>query len=389
MIVVGVGSGTSVDGIDVAALDLELRGDVVRVRLLGSGTAPFGDALRAEVLAAYPPGRLGVERVCRLDSGLGQAFAEAVATLGCELAGGTPDLVASHGQTIFHDVVDGQVTGTLQLGQPAWIAERLGVPVVSDLRSTDVAAGGQGAPLASTWDALWLGGRADTCAALNLGGIANVTVVRPEGLLAFDTGPAGALVDAVVERQTASRARYDNDGALAAAGTVDEELLGILLADGFYRREPPKTTGKEHFHLQHVDDALARLGHGVGHADLVATLTALTARTVADALVPFSPAETVTSGGGAHNPTLMTMLSVSMPGVRVTTSETRGIPVDAKEACIFALLGFLTWHGVPGTLPGATGARAPRLAGRINPGHGPLRLPEPTQIAPARLEVVG
>ncbi|WP_281964314.1 anhydro-N-acetylmuramic acid kinase [Serinicoccus marinus] len=389
MIVVGVGSGTSVDGIDVAALDLELRGEVVQARILGSGTVPFDDALREEVLAAYPPGQVGMEQVCRLDTRLGQAFADAVAGLGAELAGGAPDLVASHGQTLYHDVVDGQVAGTLQLGQPAWIAERTARPVVSDLRVADVAAGGQGAPLASRWDALWLGRRGHTCAALNLGGIANVTVVGPQEVLAFDTGPANALVDAVVARRTAGRARYDVDGAGAAAGSVDEGLLAVLLADDYYRREPPRTTGKERFNLGHVDDALAAHGRPVSDADLLATLTALTARTVADALAPFAPQEVVTSGGGAHNPTLMRMLAEAMPQVRVTTSESHGIPVDAKEACLFALLGFLTWHGVPGTLPGVTGARDGRLAGRITPGHEPLRLPEPAEVAPTRLEVVG
>ncbi|WP_130014835.1 anhydro-N-acetylmuramic acid kinase [Serinicoccus sediminis] len=396
MIVVGVGSGTSVDGIDVAALDLVLDGDVevVRARLLGSGTVPFDPALRAEVLAAFPPGRVGLQQVCRLDTRLGQAFADAVATLGVELAGRTPDLVASHGQTLFHDVVDGRVAGTLQLGQPAWVAERTGAPVVSDLRVADVAAGGQGAPLASTWDTLWLGGRGHTCAALNLGGIANVTVVpggpgAAQGVRAFDTGPANALVDAVVARLTDGQQTYDVDGAGAAAGTVDDELLAVLLADGYYALPAPKTTGKEHFHLGHVDAALATLGREVAGTDLLATLTELTVRTVAEALRPFAPGELVVSGGGARNHTLVRGLEQTLPEARVVTSEAHGIPVDAKEACLFALLGFLTWHGLPGTVAGVTGAAHARLAGRITPGHAPLRLPEPAGSAPTRLVVVG
>ncbi|KUG53364.1 anhydro-N-acetylmuramic acid kinase [Serinicoccus chungangensis] len=393
MIVVGVGSGTSVDGIDVAALDLDLDGEVVRALLLGAGTVPFDPDLRADVLAAFPPGRLGMQDVCRLDTRLGQAFADAVATLGAELAGGTPDLVSSHGQTLFHDVVDGQVRGTLQLGQPAWIAERTGAPVVADLRVADVAAGGQGAPLASTWDALWLGGRGHTCAALNLGGIANVTVVPGAGapttaVRAFDTGPANALVDAVVARESGGRLTYDQDGAGAAAGRVDDELLALLLADDYYAQAPPKTTGKERFHLGHVDAALTTLAREVPHVDLLATLTALTVRTVADALAPFAPGEVVVSGGGARNGTLLRGLTGALPDARVSTSEAHGIPVDAKEACLFALLGFLTWHGLPGTVAGVTGARHARLAGRITPGHGALRLPEPAPTAPTRLEVV-
>ncbi|WP_299518849.1 anhydro-N-acetylmuramic acid kinase [uncultured Serinicoccus sp.] len=402
MIVVGAGSGTSVDGIDVAALDLRLDRDLVRARLLGAGTVPFDPDLRADVLAAFPPGRLGMQEVCRLDTRLGQAFAEAGATLGNELAGGTPDLVSSHGQTLFHDVVDGEVRGTLQLGQPAWIAERVGAPVVSDLRVADVAAGGQGAPLASTWDALWLGGRGHTCAALNLGGIANVTVVPADApttptapasptpaVRAFDTGPANALVDAVVTRESGGRRSYDADGAGAAAGRVDDELLALLLADDYYAQAPPKTTGKERFHLGHVDAALSTLGREVAHLDLLATLTRLTVQTVADALVPFAPGEVVVSGGGARNATLLHALTRALPDSRVTTSEAHGIPVDAKEACLFALLGFLTWHGLPGTVAGVTGARHARLAGRITPGHGALRLPEPAPTVPTRLEVVG
>jgi len=393
MIVVGVGSGTSVDGIDVAALDLELDHEVVRARLLGCDTMPFDTTLREEVLAAFPPGQAGMQEVCRLDTRLGQALAEAVATLGVELAGGAPDLVSSHGQTFFHDVVDGEVAGTLQLGQPAWIAERTGAPVVSDLRVADVAAGGHGAPLASTWDALWLGGRGHTCAALNLGGIANVTIVPPEssvgdGVRAFDTGPANALVDAVVARQTGGRSTFDADGAGAAAGRVDAGLLQVLMADGYYALTPPKTTGKEHFHLGHVDDALMRLGRTVEGDDLLATLTALTVRTVADALRPVGAAEVVVSGGGARNRTMMRGLRRALPGVDVVTSDAHGIPVDAKEACLFALLGFLTWHGVPGTVAGVTGARHACLAGRLTPGLDPLRLPEPAASRPTRLEVV-
>lgn len=392
MIVVGVGSGTSVDGIDVAALDLGLDQGVVRARLLGCGTMPFEPALRELVLAAFPPGQVGMQEVCRLDTRLGQALAEAVATLGVELAGRAPDLVSSHGQTLFHDVVGGAVAGTLQLGQPAWIAERTGVPVVSDLRVADVAAGGQGAPLASTWDALWLGGRGHTCAALNLGGIANVTVVPSDaasggGVLAFDTGPANALVDAVVSRQTGGRLTYDEDGAGAASGRVDAELLQVLLADGYYALAPPKTTGKEHFHLGHVDAALERLGRTVEGDDLLATLTELTVRTVADALRPVGAVEVVVSGGGARNRTVMDGLGRALPGADVVTSDAHGIPVDAKEACLFALLGFLTWHGLPGTVAGVTGARHARLAGHLTPGHDPLRLPEPAVTTPTRLEV--
>lgn len=390
-----MGSGTSVDGVDVAVLDLRLVGDVVEARLLGTRTHPYDPGLRAAVLGAFPPGTLTMEQVCRLDTALGHAFAEAAVRTAGEVLDGAPvDLVSSHGQTLFHDVVDGRVAGTLQLGQAAWIAEATGAPVVSDLRVADVAAGGQGAPLASTWDALWLGGGPLTRAALNIGGIANVTVVPPDGpVTAFDTGPANALVDAVVGWRTG--ATMDADGELAEAGTVDAALLELLLDDPYYATEPPRTTGKEHFNLELVQRALGRLGREVGTADLLATLTELTARTVAEAVAPYRPAQVVASGGGVRNPVLMARLDAALAAaggprrIELVTSAEHGVPPDDKEACMFALLGFLAWHGLPGTRPEATGARAGRVAGRITPGHAPLRLPEPAGVQPRALRLVG
>lgn len=391
MIVLGMGSGTSVDGVDVAVLDLELVGDTVQARVLGTRTHPYERRLREAVLQAFPPGRVGMQEVCRLDTRLGQAFAQAAVTTAEVVLGGRPvDLIVSHGQTVFHDVVEGRVAGTLQLGQPAWVAEAAGAPVVSDLRVADVAAGGQGAPLASTWDALWLGGSGRTRAALNLGGIANVTVVPPEGpLTAFDTGPANALVDAVVARRTG--AEMDKDGVLAATGSVDAELLSVLLDDPFYSLDPPRTTGKEHFNLDLVRRALDRVGRDLATADLVATLTELTAVTVAEAVRAYRPAEVVASGGGVRNPVLLARLRAALGthpstgGTELVTSDAYGVPSDDKEACLFALLGFLTWHGLPGTRAEATGARVGRLSGRITPGHRPLRLPEPASVMPRRL----
>ncbi|GGK60454.1 anhydro-N-acetylmuramic acid kinase [Ornithinimicrobium pekingense] len=391
MIVLGMGSGTSVDGVDVAVLELGLVDGTVEARVLGTRSHPYDPALRSAVLAAFPPGRVGMQEVCRLDTRLGQAFAEAAVATARAVLGDRPvDLAASHGQTVFHDVVEGRVAGTLQLGQPAWIAEATGAPVVSDLRVADVAAGGQGAPLASTWDALWLGGTLRTRVALNLGGIANVTVVPPSGpLVAFDTGPANALVDAVVGWRTG--AALDRDGALASSGTVDDELLALLLDDPYYSLEPPKTTGKEHYNLGLVQRALQRLGRDVGTADLVATVTELTAVTVAGAVTGFRPAEVVVSGGGASNPALLARLRVALDpaGTELVTSDAYGVPPDDKEACLFALLGFLTWHGLPGTHPAGTGARVGRISGRITPGHGPLRMPEPARTTPRALRLLG
>jgi anhydro-N-acetylmuramic acid kinase len=307
--------------------------------------------------------------VCALDTLIGQAFADAAADTVARA--GDVDLVVSHGQTVYHWVSDGQVLGTLQLGQPAWIAERLGVPVVSDLRTRDVAGGGQGAPLVSFVDVLLLRGRPGRHAALNLGGIANLTLTD-EPPSAFDTGPANALIDAAVLEATGEA--YDADGALAAQGRVDDELLAALLADPYYRRPAPKSTGKEHFHATYlrelVQAAEVRLGRPLALPDLLATLCALTARTVADQLAGRSVEGLVVSGGGTRNPVLMAMLAERLPGIRMIDSEEFGVPSDAKEAVAFAVLGWHTAHGWPASLPSCTGAVGARCLGSLTPGAG-------------------
>lgn len=395
MIVLGMGSGTSLDGIDLAAVDLRLEGDVLRATVPATGSVPYPDEVRDALLAAAGTAPVTMADVCRIDTGVGRAFADAAVGFLAVHPGIDVELVSSHGQTVWHDVVPGAqgapgtaVRGTLQLGQPAWIAEATGLPVISDLRVADVAAGGQGAPLAATFDALWLGGRDAPVAALNLGGIANVTVVRPDGTVAaFDTGPANALLDAAVVARTGGRERADVGGALAARGAVDADLLAILLAEPYYAAPAPKTTGKELFGAGHLDAALARLGREVATEDLAATLTELTARTVADALRPYGVAEVVASGGGTRNPALMAALGNALGGAALRTSAELGVEEDAKEAILFALLGWLTWHGLPGTVPSATGAIGGRVAGRITPGRSPLRLPEPLDTAPTALRV--
>ncbi|MFE3456252.1 anhydro-N-acetylmuramic acid kinase [Nocardiopsis aegyptia] len=387
MIVLGLSSGTSADGIDVAAADLHLEGDLVRLTPLGHDTTPYSPGLRRAIRDALPPAATTMEAVCRIDTGVGQEFAEA-ARHGCEeFAGGRAALVASHGQTLFHWAEGSRVHGTLQLGQPAWIAEATGLPVVSDLRTADVAAGGQGAPLAALLDTLLLAGRTEPAAALNLGGIANVTVVRdgspPQ---AFDTGPANALMDAAVHRVTGGRADVDSGGALARSGTPDADLLDHLLADPYYALAPPKSTGLERFGPAHLDAALRKV-RVPSDADLLATLAELTAVTVADALRPFAVAEVAASGGGVRNPVLMERLAARLRPARLVTSNALGLDGDAKEAYLFALIGFLTWHGLAGSVPACTGARRAPVAGRLTPGTGPLRLPAPVTVAPRRLHV--
>ena len=383
MRVLGLQSGTSHDGIDAAVVEfrvdgVESHGAVLRGTVLHTAETPYAPELRARLVAALPPAATTLAEVCELDTLIGQAFAEAAAAA-ADAVGGV-DAVCSHGQTVFHWIEEGRARGTLQVGQPAWIAERTGAPVVSDVRIRDIAAGGQGAPLVSLLDDLLLrnalpaGGAA---AALNLGGIANVTVVGSGPVLGYDIGPANALIDAVIQDRGLDERGYDADGRIAAAGRVDEDLLAALLDDPYYALPAPKSTGKEHFHLAYVQDYLAVQGRGIADTDLVRTLTELTVRTVARDIAARGAALLAVSGGGAHNPVVMEGLRAALDGVEVVSADALGAPADAKEAILFALIGWCTLHGVPAVLPGATGADAPRILGTITPGSDPLRLPGP------------
>lgn len=387
MRVIGLMSGTSHDAVDAAAADLVLDGDTVVLAPLGLVSEAYPEALRSALSAALPPAATTMKEVCALDTRIGQVFAALAARADRELCEGRADLIGSHGQTVYHWAEGGRVHGTLQLGQPAWIAEATGCPVVSDLRTRDVAAGGQGAPLVSLVDALWLRGRPGVCAALNLGGIANITVVSSAGdPLAFDTGPANALIDAAVGDLTGGRLDHDADGAMAARGTVHEPLLERLLAEPYYALPAPKTTGKELFHGPYLRAALAAAGP-VPDDDVVATVTELTARTVADAVRSVHATEVIASGGGTRNPTLMGALRRALGTIALRTSDDLGLPASAKEAYAFAVLAFLTAHGLAGTAPSCTGARHASVLGSITPGSRGLALPAPGRPAPTRLEI--
>jgi anhydro-N-acetylmuramic acid kinase len=343
--------------------------------------------LQAELARSLPPATTTVEQVCRLDTGIGQAFAAVAEQAVEQLCGGRAELIVSHGQTVFHWVDQGQVQGTLQLGQPAWIAEKTGVAVVSDLRSRDVAAGGQGAPLVSMVDVLWLRGRPGTPVALNLGGIANITVVPSAAdPIAFDTGPANALADAVVRDLTGGQSTFDADGVMAGRGRIHPELLERLLAEPYYARPAPKSTGKELFHLGYLAEAMSGLPQ-IAPDDLVATVTALTAWTVADAVHAHGGTEVIAAGGGIRNPVLMHMLAEELRGVPLRSTDELGLPSAAKEAYAFAVLGFLTVNGLGGTVPSCTGARHSSVLGSITPGVGPLPVSGPPQQAPVALRM--
>jgi anhydro-N-acetylmuramic acid kinase len=388
MRIVGMISGTSMDGIDVAVADFELVDDTIRLRPLGAMSREYPAELRTALGAVLPPAPTTAEEVCRLDTLVGQAFAEAAVAAVTEF-GGSVDLVVSHGQTVFHWVdSDGRARGGVQLGQPAWIAEATGAPVVADLRARDIAAGGHGAPLASTLDELLLAGSDETVAALNLGGIANVTVVTGDApTLAFDIGPANALIDAAVAAATGGAELFDRDGARGRRGQIHAALLERLLADPYYRRPPPKSTGKELFHATYLAGHVAAVG-AIGADDVVATVTALTAVTVADACRQYGVRRLVVSGGGAENPALMERLVGELPGVAAVRIDEYGIPSGAKEAYLFALLGFLTVHQLPGSVASATGAAHPVVLGCLLPGRDGFPPINPPSSPPTRLVVV-
>ncbi|WP_155059307.1 anhydro-N-acetylmuramic acid kinase [Streptomyces blattellae] len=390
MRVLGMISGTSHDGIDVAVVDFTQDAATLRGRIAHHGSLPYPPQLRAGLVAALPPRHITAADVCALDTRIGQAFAQAALAA---LAEAPADAVCSHGQTLYHWVEDTSARGTLQLGQPAWIAEATGLPVVSGLRSADIAAGGQGAPLVPLLDRMLLEPtveRGQRAGALNLGGIANITVMAPETEpVAWDIGPANALIDAVVAADPDSVDDFDRDGRLAASGTVDEELLDHLLTEPYYTLTPPKSSGKELFDSLYVEKALLCTDRRPPLNDLVATVTALTAEIVAQAVRDAKLDVLYASGGGVRNPTLMRAITDRLPGLAVRTTDVLGVPSDAKEAIAFALLGWSTLHGLPGSVAACTGASHERVLGQITPGTGPLVLPGIPPVRPLRLVVSG
>ncbi len=364
VIAVGLMSGTSLDGIDAVRVEIRPRGAGYELRTLAFLTQPFAPALRARLLAAYPPAQLDALALAALHADVGAAFAQAALAAGAADA----DYIASHGLTLAHD---GDAHQSLQIGDPFRIREAAGRTVIADFRSADTAAGGQGAPLVPYVDAVLLGSAAETRVALNVGGIANLTVLSAgagaDAAIAFDCGPGNLPIDAYVEARTGGSARFDRAGAFARSGRPDEALLATWLADPYFARQPPKSTGRERFgaaFLARSRDALDALPFG----DAVRTLTELTIRSIAGAIRTAAPgaARTIVSGGGAHNLTILDGLRAALPGA-VETSAVYGIDPDAKEAIAFALLGYETLRERPAGLPRVTGARGPRVLGAIAP----------------------
>ncbi len=389
--VLGCMSGTSVDGIDVACVDLELDGDELGCGYRGVLSVPF------DAWAARPHHRGHATRPARRGRALPAACPAGRRLRRClrprlagELAAGQADFAVLHGQTFFHWVDDaGRALGTLQLGNSAAVAERLGLPVICDLRSRDLVAGGQAAPLVSMFDQLLLAGRPGPGAAVNLGGIANLTVVdQGRVVIAYDIGPAGALMDPAAALATGGRQQFDNGGAIAASGSVCEPLLARLKAEPYYQLPPPRSTGRERFNAGYLRGMVEGLDPAPAGADVSATVTRLLVGQQAAAVSEHGPHRARhVFGGGSANQTTLRWLRAAVPDVRVLTTDDLGIPAQAKEAVAFAVLGFLSWNGLPGSVTAATGARHPAILGTIQPGNTPLVLPPPATAPPRYLSV--
>jgi anhydro-N-acetylmuramic acid kinase len=358
MRVAGIMSGTSLDGIDVAVIDIRGRQfDVICFR-----TFPYPKDVREDLLGVSNT-ETHTAQISRLNFELPHLYAKAVKKCGTDPD--TIELIGCHGQTIFHGR-----NSTLQIGDGSVLAELTGVPVVSDFRPRDMAAGGNGAPLVPFLDYRVYRHQRLGRVALNIGGIANITAIPPRArsadVIAFDTGPGNMVVDQLVSIHTQGTQKFDRGGALAAKGRLNERLLDTLLKSPFYRRKPPKSAGREQYGREFVDELIQT---GIPMLDLIATATALTPASVASGIrrfVKHRVNEVIVSGGGVHNRTMMDLLRRFLPDVTVRTSNEFGIDSDAKEAIAFAVMAYETWNRRPSNVPSATGAGRPVILGKIS-----------------------
>jgi anhydro-N-acetylmuramic acid kinase len=389
LIVAGVMSGTSADGINVALVNITGEGFQTRFELISHAEYPYPRTVRTAVLAAMNASHIRVADLARLNFLLGELYADAVVSARRN-SGAKLDLIGCHGQTLYHQgeaavYLGKKLAATWQTGEGAVIAARVGVPVVSDFRPADMAAGGKGAPLVPFLDYVIYRDRDTGRIVQNLGGIANLTAIpsgaAPDEVAAFDTGPGNMVVDAIMA--ILYRKPYDRDGRLAMQGKPKDNIIKVLLKDRFFRRRPPKTAGREEFGREFVEDFLRRCGRA-RKEDIVATATALTARSIGDAIRNFvTPAsrrlagrrlaaagfrDYIISGGGAKNCTLVSMLRAEVEplGLTLRSSGEFGVPSAAKEAIAFALLAYETWHRRPSNIPAATGAHRPAILGKIS-----------------------
>jgi anhydro-N-acetylmuramic acid kinase len=367
-------SGTSADGVDVALCEITGQPPKLQAQVLAAKTVPYDAPLRNRILQAVQAETGHVNLIAQLNFDLAAHFAAIINQAGYEA-----DLIGSHGQTVWHNVAEsGEVTATLQIGSGSVLAENTGITAINNFRERDVAAGGQGAPLTAYVDYLLLRHETAWRAIQNIGGMGNVTFLPPlsdnqSELIAFDTGVGNALIDAAVTHLTDGNLTYDKDGQMAFAGHVANSWLEELLDHPYYQRKPPKTTGRELFGTEMALKLVAEgQAQGYRHEDIVATLTALTSVSIAQAYRDFAPknlSEIIIGGGGASNPALMQMLRNQVQPIPVLTHEAVGLSSDCKEALVFAVLAYETWHNRTSTLPAQTGANHATVLGQITPGN--------------------
>lgn len=391
MFVIGLINGTSADGIDAALVRISGAPPGLKAKLLAFQCQPLDPVVRRAILHTANVGVTTTAQISNLNFLIGELFAQAALRL-CKKAGISPrkvGLIGSHGQTVYHQgaparfLTSARHTSTLQIGEPAVIAERTGIHVIGDFRVADVAAGGQGAPLVPFVDYLLYAHPTIARIPLNIGGIANVSVIppraRPHHVMAFDTGPGNMIVDALVAHFTRGRASFDRGGQLASRGKTHKLLLNELLRDRYFSLAPPKTAGREQYGAPFVECLLRRARKlRIRPDDLIRTATLLTPLSILDAYHRFmlphlrkhgigkgGKIQVVIAGGGAHNPLIRAQLEAGLAGVEIKTSAELGVPEDAKEAFAFALLAYESWHGRPANLPSATGARHPAILGKL------------------------
>lgn len=374
MKVIGLMSGTAADGVDIALCEITGQPPKVEVTVLEATTIPYDSDMRERILEAVQAETGHVDKIGQLNFDLAAHFADAIKQHQYEAA-----LIGSHGQTVWHNVDEsGKVTSTLQIGSGAVLAEETGITVINNFRERDVAAGGQGAPVTAYVDYLLLRHETKWRAIQNIGGMGNVTLVPPlvdshSPLIAFDTGAGNALIDAAVLYLTDGKLAYDKDGQMANTGRVVGAWLEELADHPYYHRKPPKTTGRELFGTEMALELVTE-GQLQGYADndIVATLTALTATSIAQSyrdFVAHNIGEIIIGGGGASNPTLMQMIQNLVKPIPVLTHEDIGLSSDYKEALVFAVLAYETWHNRTSTLPSQTGASHSTVLGQITPGQ--------------------
>ena len=372
MRIVGLISGTSVDGVDAAIVDIRNN----KVKLLAFGTFEYSQELRKNIL------EIAEQKICRavnisqLNFAIGEVFAEAVIKL-CrktKINLKTIDLVGSHGQTIYHNP-KGKIRSTLQIGEPSIIAYKTGITTVADFRPKDMAAGGQGAPLVPFADYWLFRDKKLNRAVQNIGGIANVTYLaancKPKETIAFDTGPGNMVIDRIANILSKGKLYFDKDGKIAAKGKVNIKILNQMLTHPYFHKRPPKTTGREEFGGNYTD-IFYKKAKKMPPEDILATATAFTAVSIAEAykkFLPSMPDEVILCGGGARNKTLIKMLKQNLDKTTIRLTDDFGINSDAKEAVSFAILAYTTIKGITNNVPSATGADKAVILGKIIPAQ--------------------